>query len=562
MPQRILLMSSAPNAATQRAALALGGHGHQVRTAVVADAADMARAVAANDFDLIICPYLTTAIPADIYQHHRTVIIHPGPVGDRGPASLDWALTEGHTRWGVTAIGAVAEMDAGPIWAWRTVAVQYPQTKSTLYNTVIADAAIECILETAAHAEDPGFTPTDQADAPRPVPGARTRPPMRYQDRQVPWTAPGATILARIHTADGSPGLRAELAGHTFHLYDAHPGRNQVSAEPGTIIGRRHHGIEIACGAKETIWVGHLRARTRNSTTCKGPATSVLAHLGVDLDHVPVAEGFDDDIVYHRDGDIATLTVTAYNGALTTGQCHRLADALHTADQQDTDVLVLRGGTGHFFLTGIHLGAIELAPDPAAEGWDNIRAINRVCYALLNCRQITIAAITGNAGAGGVALPLSADVVAARRRATLSPAYQPMGLTGSELHTLTLPHRVGPATARELLETAQALDTTTGHEIGLLDHIGPDDNTEFDRWLDELAHRYATGSLHEQTLHRKAARLASLAKPPSAYEAAELAAMAEDFFADRHHFHSRRQRFLRVGPGTHTPRRPHVLAGH
>ncbi|WP_198654448.1 MULTISPECIES: enoyl-CoA hydratase-related protein [Nocardia] len=563
MSQRILLMSSARNGLTVRAELALRGHGHHVRTAVVADASAMDDAVADEDFDVIICPFLTAAIPARIYEHHRVVIIHPGPVGDRGPSSLDWALTEGRTRWGVTAIGAVAEMDAGPVWAWRAVEVQYPQRKSTLYNTAIADAAIECILETATHAEDPAFVPVDQADAPRPVPDARTRAPVRQLDRHVPWTAPAATILARIHAADGAPGWCAEFAGHTVHLYDAHPGRSGVRAEPGTIIGRRHHGIEIACGAQETIWVGHLRARSQNATTCKGPAASVLARLGVDLDSVPVREEFDShDIVYRRDGAVGTLTVTAYNGALTTGQCDRLAAAVRAASEQDTDVLVLRGGVGHFFLTGIHLGAIELAPDPALEGWENIKAINRVCRALWDSPQVTIAAITGNAGAGGVALPLAADVVVARRRATLSPAYRPMGLTGSELHTVTLPHRVGPQTAETLLERGDALDTTTAREIGLLDGIGPDDNSEFDYWLDRLSRRYTEPHVYRETLRRNAGRRSELTQPLDAYEAAELVDMAEDLFADRHGFGKHRQEFLKVSAALPTLPRAHALVGH
>ncbi|WP_109524869.1 MULTISPECIES: enoyl-CoA hydratase-related protein [Nocardia] len=561
MSHRVLLMSSARNGLTQRAELALRGHGHQVHTAVVADAAAMDAAVAAHEFDVIICPFLTAAIPPRIYEQHRVVIIHPGPVGDRGPASLDWALAEGRTRWGVTAIGAVAEMDAGPVWAWRAVTFEYPQRKSTFYNTVVADAAIECILETAAHAEDPDFVPIDQARAPRPVSDARTRPPMRQYDRQVAWTAPAATILARVHTADGAPGLRTTLAGHIVHLYDAHPGRTGVDAEPATIIGRRHHLIEIACGTGETIWIGHLRARLEDGPTCKGPAASVLAHIGVDLGAMPVrAESGCRDIDYRRDGAVGTVTVDAYNGALTTEQCDRLAVALHTAAAQDTDVLVLRGGASHFFLTGIHLGGIELASDPAAEGWANIKAINRVCKALLACPQITIAAITGNAGAGGVALPLAADIVAARRRVTLTPAYKPMGLTGSELHTVTLPHRVGPQTARALLESGDALDTATARDIGLIDHVGPD-SREFDSWLDGLARRYTDPQSRGDVLRRKAARFAALTKPIDAYEVAELTEMAEDFFADRGEFRRHRQEFLRVGSASPTRPRARALAG-
>ena len=80
----------------------------------------MVRAVAEFDPDLVICPFLRERVPAEVWTNRRTIIIHPGPKGDRGPSSLDWAITDGAPEWGVTALQAVEEMDAGPIWGTRT----------------------------------------------------------------------------------------------------------------------------------------------------------------------------------------------------------------------------------------------------------------------------------------------------------------------------------------------------------------------------------------------------------------------------------------------------------
>ena len=73
--------------------------------------------------DLILCPFLKDRVPAEVWRHYRTIIIHPGPPGDRGPSSLDWAITNDEASWGVTALQAVDEMDAGPIWGYRTFAM-------------------------------------------------------------------------------------------------------------------------------------------------------------------------------------------------------------------------------------------------------------------------------------------------------------------------------------------------------------------------------------------------------------------------------------------------------
>ena len=80
-----------------------------------------------------------------MWRRHRTIIIHPGPIGDRGPWSLDRVITTGEIRWGVTALQAVEEMDAGPIWGSRTAP--------------IADAAIDLIGAVVVRATDPTFTP-------------------------------------------------------------------------------------------------------------------------------------------------------------------------------------------------------------------------------------------------------------------------------------------------------------------------------------------------------------------------------------------------------------------
>ena len=100
---RIVLLVTAFNGLSQRAWCALREAGHDVGVLLATSAPDMIDGVRAADPELILCPFLTDRVPAQIWQHWRTVVIHPGPVGDRGPSSLDWAITEGARTWGVTA---------------------------------------------------------------------------------------------------------------------------------------------------------------------------------------------------------------------------------------------------------------------------------------------------------------------------------------------------------------------------------------------------------------------------------------------------------------------------
>ena len=116
---RILLLCSSFNGLSQRASVLLASLGHSAQVELAGPADVMAAAVVAADPDLVLCPFLTHRVPAEVWARYRTIIIHPGPVGDRGPSSLDWAISDDAATWGVTALQAVEDLDAGPVWATR-----------------------------------------------------------------------------------------------------------------------------------------------------------------------------------------------------------------------------------------------------------------------------------------------------------------------------------------------------------------------------------------------------------------------------------------------------------
>lgn len=544
---RILLLSSALNGLTRRAWCAIERAGHDVQVQVATGADQMRQAVDRHQPELIICPFLTAKVPRDVWQQHRTVIIHPGPVGDRGASSLDWAITEGQRSWGVTALQAVEEMDAGPIWASRTFDLpDVAPRKSAVYNGPVADAAIACIEEVLRRAVDPSFEPTPLVKAGRPVRGARMRPMMRQTDRRVGWEASTTQILRRIRAADGSPGLPMPIAGTAVHLYDAEPGleadmADHRPAQPGDMLCHRGGAVQVRTG-DGSIWVGHLRpARNPDGPpTIKLPATSVLGDL---LDPAPCGrhhpEQAERQIRYHEHGEIGWLTFDFYNGAMSTQQCWSLLASLRHALARETKVLILRGSSTSFS-NGIHLNVIDAAADPAIEAWANIKAMNALCKQVLSARKTVISAFTASAGAGGVMLGLGADVVTARTGVVLDPYYD-IGLYGSELHTHVLPGRVGQPMAQRLLTEKRPVDAEQAHRLGLVDAVGPGDPEAFEQWLSELARFHATFEAHGA--HRPTGAI-----PLDAIEAQELAEMSRDMFEDRSGFSAARRSFVHKLP--------------
>ena len=166
---------------------------------------------------------------------------------------------DGEREWGVTALQAVEEMDAGPIWGSRTFPIDptEPPRKSSLYSGPVADAAIELVHEIVVKAADPAFVPAP-LDYRRPDVRGRLRPTMRQSDREFSWSDPTATIVRRIRAADGSPGVRTTLAG-TAGVGVRRPPR---SGAPRASRATSCAAATARCSsapATATIWIGHVR---------------------------------------------------------------------------------------------------------------------------------------------------------------------------------------------------------------------------------------------------------------------------------------------------------------
>lgn len=544
---KILLLASAFNGLTQRVWCTLREQGHEVGVELApahSTPETLTRAVERIDPDLILCPFLKHRVPEEVWRRWTTVIVHPGPVGDRGPSSLDHTILGQGPRWGVTALSAVEEMDAGPVWACSTFDVPEGITKSALYNSRVADAAMECVAAVIRKVES-GGRPVPAEELPLPVAGTGELPLLRRSAFALDWRASATELARRIAAADGAPGAPAVIDGRTYCLFDAAATSEDTGAEPGTVIGRENESIAFATG-RGTLWVGYA-ALLEKKRGPKLPATMVIDAAHAPFKPAPEAIA---ETQYRREGDIGYLTIRSYNGAMHTEQCRRLTGAVEKALTEDTRILVLTG-TEHAFSNGIHLGVIDAAADPAAEAWANINAIDDLCLAVAQADQLTVAAFSANAGAGGVMTALCADVTVARDGTVLNPYYD-MGIFGSELHTWSVANRVGEQVAARLLGEKLPISAAEAKQIGLIGAVGPRDWDEFQRWLRAVAIGYNDPVTRGRMFAAKARRRAQ-SKPLAYYQTIELAEMARDMFDDRHGFDEKRRAFLGKAAPTETP---------
>jgi putative two-component system hydrogenase maturation factor HypX/HoxX len=529
----ILFVASAHNSLSQRALVALTALGHRVAVEVVHSEAAIEAAAARHEPELILCPMLRTIIPERVWSRYRCLVVHPGPVGDRGPSSLDWAIELQAPEWGVTVLEANGVVDGGDIWATRTFPMR-EAGKSSLYRHEVRRAAIEAIVEAvgkvaagATHGE-----PLDYAD---PAVTGRERPVLR---QQIDWSRhTTATIIRRVNSHEGHPGVLDD----GFRWFGAHR-EYRLRGAPGEIIAQRDGAICRAT-VDGAVWISHLKRPGH----FKLPATRALELAGKRVTAPETGDGVR-EITYEESNGVGYLAFDFYNGAMSTGQAQRLLTAYRDARARNTRVLVLMGGQD-FFCTGIHLNVIEAADDPAAESWRNLLAIDDLVRAVIETDdRLVVSALVGDAGAGGVPLALAADHVTARADAVLHPYYQHMGgLYGSEYWTYLLPRRVGhELTARLTTAPFEPLGAQRAVELGLIDEVGPAAADAFRADVRRLATALAYDTRYAERVaaKRRARAWDEARKPLAVYRAEELARCHECFFGPDPRHHEARQRFV------------------
>ncbi len=551
---RILLLVHGFNSLSQRIFVELEEQGHDVSVEFDINDVVLHEAVQLFSPDIIVAPFLKRTIPENIWKSLPCLIVHPGIKGDRGPSALDWAILNEEKDWGVTVLQAEAEMDAGPVWASVTFPMRPGATKSSIYRNEVSNAAVQGLLLALKRMQEGAYAP----ERPRhddPTIRGRERPPMKQSERKINWqTDATQTIVRKIRSADGMPGVKDEVFDLPVRLFDAliAPG---ILGTPGAVLAKSGPAI---CRATSdgAIWIGHI-INDESRHKFKLPATFALHQHISDLPEVPIDtdQGYR-EIWYEEQGDVGLLHFSFYNGAMSTEQCERLLKAYKTAIKRPTSVIVLMGGPD-FWSNGMNLNLIEASGSAADESWRNINAIDDLAEEIIRTTdRLTIAALQGNTGAGGVFLARAADLVWLRNGVVLNPHYKDMGnLYGSEFWTYLLPRYAGPENAKKISQARLPMGTREAVGLGLGDARFGKNHSEFCKEVESRAailsdKEHISAHLEKKNAWRTADELAC---PLGNYRAAELERMRMNFFGFDPSYHIARYNFVHKIPKSRTP---------
>ena len=533
---KILLLVTSFNSLTQAIYTKLKDDEHQVSVIFSISEKQMKADVQAFSPELILSPFLKTFIPPEIYSNYPTYIFHPGPKGDRGPNSLEYALQSHTKKWGVVLLRANEEYDGGEIVAFDDFDVRSTY-KASLYRQEVVKASLrtlEMFFE----------NPQQIQQILNPIHKRFTS-----QMRAINWLEDSMqTIVDKINFSDSFPGVLDEIEGLKCYLYGVHI-EDKLRGKVKQILAKRDGAICLGT-IDGAVWISHLKEPHR----FKLPATYVLKERlsGVKEDRLSLI--FDKsyqtfyEISVEKKDNVAYLCFNFHNGAMSAEQCIRLKYAFEYL-KEESEVIVLVGGMD-FFSNGIHLNILEDSQKQGEDGWSNINAMNDLIKSILEADEvITVASLGRNAGAGGVFMALACDYVIAKESVVLNPHYKTLGLSGSEYHTYTLPKRVGKVMSNKLLNDALPISVKYAQNIGMIDAVYKEDTYY------ENLHTFATKKYDEEYIWNKQEELERNQQKMQMCKKEELEIMYPEFWEAASKFHNLRHEFVYKICAQDTPQR-------
>ncbi len=531
---KILLLTTTFNSLTQAVYTKLKDGYHDIGVVYAIDEAQMLKEIGDFEPELILCPYLKKYIPPTIYEKYSTFIFHPGPVGDRGAFSLEYALDS--KKWGVVILRASEELDAGDIISCVDFEVR-DSYKASLYRQEVTRSFLKAL--------DQFFeNPLDMKQVLNPL-----HKPFTQDMRSIDWYHDSTeVILKKIYQADSFPGVLDEILGVVCYLFGGWR-EEKLVGKPKEILAKRDGAICLGT-VDGAVWITHLKEPQH----FKLPATYLLKDrlAGVREDRLPLLfdksyATFYETSVQMRD-EVAYLCFNFHNGAMSDAQCTRLKYCVDYL-KEHCKVLVLVGGMD-FFSNGIHLNILEDSQKQGEDGWANINAMNDLISSILYADEIvTIASLARNAGAGGVFMALACDYVVGKEGVVLNPHYKTLGLSGSEYHSYTLPKRVGEQKAKELLESCLPISVSEAKKIGMVDEVYHDSN-----YYEEL-NSFCLSKMDDDFIWDKQDFLEQNREKIEALKERELEVMHPEFWDEGSVFHKLRYEFVYKVCPTATPKR-------
>jgi enoyl-CoA hydratase/carnithine racemase len=165
------------------------------------------------------------------------------------------------------------------------------------------------------------------------------------------------------------------------------------------------------------------------------------------------------------------------------------------ARSNDVGCVILRGA-GKCFSAGHDLGGIAEGEHPPSKGWhsETLRMLEKLPIPV-------VAAVHGHCYTGALEVALAADFIIASDTARFGDTHAKFALVPVWGMSARLPRRVGLATAKRLMFTAEMFGADEAVRIGLAEYAVP--HEEFDAEIERLAKQIAAQSPYSHAANKR-----------------------------------------------------------
>ncbi len=184
-----------------------------------------------------------------------------------------------------------------------------------------------------------------------------------------------------------------------------------------------------------------------------------------------------DEVLTSSDDHLFTITLNrpTKRNAMNAAMIAQLRQTFAKVAADDSVRVIVVRGNGPAFCSGMDLR--EMAAQREA-GEADLGGLEHVVEDLEKCPQPTIAAVHGDAVAGGCELALHCDIRVAADTARFSMPLARIGLAVPVTLTWKLVDAIGAAKTSELLFTGEAVAAETARSLGLVNRVVPADELD------------------------------------------------------------------------------------
>lgn len=233
--------------------------------------------MASLEADICMMAYVLLPVPVPVLNAPRfgTFQYHPSLLPrHRGPSSINWAISVGDTRTGLTIFWPNEGLDQGPILLQKTCEIGPSETVGDLYFKKLFPMGVDAMIESLDLVKA-GVLLKHEQD----LEAGSYESWFDKSIAELDWNQQIADVFAKIRAADPAPGAWGTIKGKRVDIFDATLIDGQ--GKPGEVLAISGEGVVIA-GHGGAVLVGRMRGERDE----KKPAGKLATELGISVGDV------------------------------------------------------------------------------------------------------------------------------------------------------------------------------------------------------------------------------------------------------------------------------------